>query len=401
MTMQRGTIYKHHGSWFVRYYDLRYENSKRTNKRVTKKLADINDEYKTKASVRLLADKILEPINSKSLSPESSMFMAEFIENHFLPAAVGRLRQSTIKDYTDIFNKHLKNKLQKVRLRDFKTVHGQRLLASITGVSHERLLRIRAVLSATFTWAAREGILDGVVTPMHATSVPGRPSHFKGAVYSINEIENILVQLMSEPVARTVVTVAAFSGLRLSELRGLQWSDFDGENIHVQRTVWRTHVGPTKTADAEAAVPVLPLLKRILEQHRKTVKDSSDIAYVFAGERRGQPLNLANLARRIIIPTITRCSVCRKTKSECEAEASHKFVLNTDIPSWRGWHAFRRGLASNLYALSVAPKLIQAILRHSDARTTMQYYIQTSEAESRAAIEKLESMFPLTDLASM
>ena len=399
--MQRGTIYRHHGAWFVRYYDIRYDNSKRVNKRVTKKLADVNEEYKTKASVRLLADKVLEPINSKSLTPESSMFITDFIENHYLPAATGRLRLSTVKDYKDIFNKHLRDKLKKIRLREFRTVHGQRLLAGISGVSHERLLRIRAVLSAVFTYAAREGVLDGVVNPMHAVSVAGRPSHFKGAVYSIEEIENILVQLLSEPIARTVVTVAAFSGLRLSELRGLRWSDFDGENIHVQRTVWRTHVGPTKTVDAEAAVPVLPLLKRILEQHRKTVKDSSDDAYIFAGERRGQPLNLANLARRVIIPSITRCSICRKTKFECEVDAAHGFVLNTDIPSWRGWHAFRRGLASNLYALSVAPKLIQAILRHSDARTTMQYYIQTSEAESRAAIEKLESMFPLTDLASM
>jgi integrase len=74
--------------------------------------------------------------------------------------------------------------------------------------------------------------------------------------------------------------------------------------------------------------------------------------------------------------------------------ADHEFVLDKNIPTWRGWTAFRRGLASNLYALNVSPKLIQAILRHSNAQTTMKYYIQTQDAESRVAIEKLENLFP-------
>jgi integrase len=169
-------------------------------------------------------------------------------------------------------------------------------------------------------------------------------------------------------VERTVVAVAAFSGLRLSELRGLRWGDYSDESINVRRAVWRTHVGPTKTVEAEAAVPVLPILKRILEAHRGTV-DSQPDNYIFAG-RRGQPLNLANLARRVIIPAIT------------------------GKVDWRGWHAFRRGLASNLYALSVPPKIIQAILRHADISTTLKYYVQTNEPASREALEKLENLFP-------
>src|SRR5882672_8891370 len=361
--MQRGTIFKWSGSWHLKYYDVLYVSGARVKKRVTQKLASVDGEHKTVASVRHIADKLLENINNKSLTPESSMIMSDFIENFYLPAAQHRLRQSTVKDYKDIFNKHLKPKLSKVRLRDFRTVNGQRLLAGISGVSHERLLRIRAVLSAVFTYAAREGILDGI-NPMHAVSVPGRPSHFKGAVYTIDEIENILIQLMNEPIARTAVAVAAFSGLRLSEIRGLRWGDFDGECINVRRTVWRTHVGATKTVESEASVPVLPILKRILEAHRKTVRAAGEDDYVFAG-RRGQPLNLANVARRIIRPAIS------------------------GKVDWRGWHAYRRGLASNLYSLGIAPKIIQAILRHADIGTTLQFYVQTQQAESRAALEKL------------
>ena len=43
---------------------------------------------------------------------------------------------------------------------------------------------------------------------------------------------------------------------------------------------------------------------------------------------------------------------------------------------WKGWHGFRRGLATNLFDLGVHPKLIAAILRHSDVATTMKHYIK-------------------------
>jgi hypothetical protein len=39
----------------------------------------------------------------------------------------------------------------------------------------------------------------------------------------------------------------------------------------------------------------------------------------------------------------------------------------------RGWHAARRVLGSNLYALGVPEKVIQQILRHANVSTTATY----------------------------
>jgi integrase len=98
-----------------------------------------------------------------------------------------------------------------------------------------------------------------------------------------------------------------------------------------------------------------------------------DFSEPTAGEHRGQPLNLANLEARVIKPALA--------KSELKL-------------TWKGWHAFRRGLASNLYGMGVQPKVIQAIMRHSDIGITLGYYVQTPTEETRAAIEKIEEMFP-------
>jgi site-specific recombinase XerD len=67
-------------------------------------------------------------------------------------------------------------------------------------------------------------------------------------------------------------------------------------------------------------------------------------------------------------------------------------IVDRAIPKWKGWHCFRRSLASNLYSLGVKPKVIQAILRPSDIATTLGFHVETSEAESRDALDKLTGL---------
>jgi hypothetical protein len=50
---------------------------------------------------------------------------------------------------------------------------------------------------------------------------------------------------------------------------------------------------------------------------------------------KGTPLNLNNLLNRVILPALRKAVI-----------------------QWHGWHAFRRGLATNLYCLSVQDKTI-------------------------------------------
>jgi integrase len=56
---------------------------------------------------------------------------------------------------------------------------------------------------------------------------------------------------------------------------------------------------------------------------------------------------------------------------------------------WHGWHAFRRGLATNLHRLGVPDKIIQAILRHSNVAVTQGCYIKTVGADAEEAMLSL------------
>ncbi len=397
--MQRGTIIKRRGSWTLMYYDLQFRDGKRRRVRVSKKLAKVSGEYRTKASVRQLADDILAPLNRKQLQPESSLKVADYIDDFYFPSVENRLRPATIDSYKFAFGK-VKAKLG-IRLRDFRTVNGQRLLREVK-VGRRTLVHIKAFLSAVFKHAKQEGVLDGL-NPMTDVSVPGRPTKFRGVAYTIADTAAFLEILESEEelpkkeVARRqtaidVVGVLSMTGLRVSECRGLRWEDWDeaGQKLDVRRSVWETEVGPTKNVASESSIPVIPMLAKILERRRTRVKPHSH-DYIFAGECRGTPLNFHNLENRVIKAALEAARLLLVESGELKPE--ERLPLE-----WKGFHGFRRGLASNLLGMGVHPRLIAAILRHSDMTTTLELYTQIPDNETREALVKLESKFNANDV---
>ncbi len=84
----------------------------------------------------------------------------------------------------------------------------------------------------------------------------------------------------------------------------------------------------------------------------------------FAGERRGKPISLADVAAASCAPPRVKTLEAR--------------------------HGFRRGLGTNLYSRGVPPKVMQEVLCHADARTTEAYYIVAERSETTKAMKKLE-----------
>ena len=163
--------------------------------------------------------------------------------------------------------------------------------------------------------------------------------------YDLEEIKKTLQVL--PPMQRAAVALAAFAGLRRSEVQGLEWSDYDGEDISVNRSVWRGHVEETKTKSSKNYVPAIPPLRDILDKYRSTVS-----VVPIAGGR----LFTTNL--------------------EVMGRKSIKTAMESVGLLWHGWHAFRRGIASNLFALGCDDITVQRVLRHSRVQITQAAYIK-------------------------
>lgn len=65
-------------------------------------------------------------------------------------------------------------------------------------------------------------------------------------------------------------------------------------------------------------------------------------------------------------------------------------AIRTIGVTWHGWHAFRRGIASNLISMGVNEKIVQRILRRSKPHVTKECCIKAFDPDVIAAMRKME-----------
>jgi integrase len=292
------------------------------------------------------------------------MTLTRFTEDRYLPFVEEHKRISTFHGYRNMWKLYLKPHGE-ITLRDFRTVDGERILETIAKgrtLTSTTLAHIKAFLSGVFRHAKRQGVINSE-NPMRDVVLPkGRPPGETHA-YSLEEIMQML-RVLPEPAA-TIVAAAAFTGARKSEVRGFLWENYDGEQIFISQSFWRGHVLEPKTRKSKAPVPVIAQLAQRLELHR-SVSGTPANGLMFPSPA-GKPFNMDALARKVIVPLVMKAGV-----------------------EWHGWHAFRRGLATNLHRLGVPDTTIQRILRQANVAVTQACYIKTADSDAAAAMQQFE-----------
>ena len=363
---QAGSVIRKGTFWYVRYREpvIQGDGTVRLVHR-SRKLTKATGPYQNKRAAEGLAEKILRPLNDGVLVAESTMTLNRFIQTVYLPYAERQKRRSTFVGYRNIWKRYIEPDGNKA-LRDYRTFECEQMLTSVARVHslcRSTLGHIKHFLGGVFRYARRQGMLDSP-NPIRDVEIPrARPSSETHA-YSLEE-EVRMLAILPEPVA-TVVAVAAFTGARKGEIRGFVWEGYDGETIEVKQSVWRNLIGEPKREKSKGTIPVITQLKQFLDRHRVRSGNSRE-GFIFRNPL-GKPLNLDALVGEVIRPAL-------------EAEK---------IP-WYGWHAFRRGLATNLHRLGVSDKVIQQILRHANVTTTINIYVKMVTRDAEEAMKKLET----------
>jgi integrase len=277
-----------------------------------------------------------------------------------------------------------------MRLSDVRTFELQEAMDDITTSTELKkasLFRVKTFMSAVFGEAIRCGLRGRDNTnPVSEVKVRGRKNERKGETfaYSLEDIKTILGALV-EP-SRVLLAVAAYTGLRRGEIVGLKWEDYDGKVIWVRRNICFGQRGEMsvelpKTESSEAPVPVIAPLRKILDAWKAKATIIEDCWIFQAGFTRKKdhpdtlldaakltPASPQNVLRDVIAPALEKAGI-----------------------EWHGFHAFRRGLATNLRALGVDDLTIMEILRHSDVAVTRASYIKRIDEKSVEAMDRLEA----------
>jgi len=126
----------------------------------------------------------------------------------------------------------------------------------------------------------------------------------------------------------------------------------------------------------DAEIKSIPRAKRKYERDAtrvRTERPQPSSGWMFASSSNDTPISLNNVRTRLIQPALKKGRL-----------------------QWKGYHAFRRGLATVLYSLGVPDKIIQRILRHSSLNVTMSSYVKTAAEDVKQEMKKLEKAWKET-----
>ena len=377
--MQSGKTYVKGNRWYFRYQEPFITNGQKVWRDKYINLAP-RERFSSSAAAEKECRQIINDALGKAdtMTADTMQPVNDFIEHFYFPSRKDDLRASTLVGYKNLHSHHLKSRFEGLRLCDLKLQLAQDILNRIARenphLSSQTMKHCKWFSVSVFNLAAQQGAFNPEAkNPFFHAAIPKTPQH-RSEPTRFATLDQVLdmIDVLDEPAA-TVVALAAFSGLRKSEIQGLRWEDLKDNELHVQRTAWRpTHViEQTKTEASRGAVPVIPELAKHLENHRN---DLPADGFIFTGAKMGRPLDLHNLANRVIRPALKKAALEKKSIS------------------WCGWHGFRRGLATNLYELGVEAKTRQAILRHADVSVTEKHYVKPVSEVSAAAMAKFEGV---------
>ena len=359
---QKGQRFETDRAFFLRYYHTD-SDGKRKQKAVL--LAYKSDMYRSWVDVEPFIRRELARVNTDGqVTTTGRTTLTEFVETVYLPWCNANKAAPTVNGYERVWLNSWKPHIGGIALTDLQPAQVTAVLTKHAkdGKGSHTLSHVKWMLSGVYVYAVSEGIVPKNPVPDAKWNV--KVARTKGQTeYSLDTVLAMLRIL--EPIdirAAAAVGLAFFAALRPSEIRGLKWEDYDGSELHIKRTVWRTTVGETKTEGSAASVPVIETLKALLERLRATSAGGFMIQ-----NNRGNPLNLDSLNWRLIAPAMAKAGI-----------------------DWRGYYPARRGISSLVTDSSKNALNSTGLLRHSTPITALKHYTRAQADSIRAAMETIE-----------
>jgi integrase len=197
---------------------------------------------------------------------------------------------------------------------------------------------------------------------------------------SPDEIRAIIAALGDSDGRRPLLLTAIFTGLRISELRGLRWDDVDlkRSELHVRQRADRYNaIGKPKSVAGERVIPLPPTLVNTLRKW-KLACPNGELGLVFPADDGGIE-SYANITRHTLVPTLLAAGVTAPTLDE-HGKPRRDEDGKPIFAAKYGWHSLRHFYASwsiNRKAdggLELPPKMVQQRMGHASIAITMDVY---------------------------
>jgi integrase len=235
---------KTHPVWVGRYReDASAEDSIRMTRQRSVVLGSVR-ELAVRDARRLLSQK-LAAINQGIHKPELMMTFERFVVERWEPNILPMLRYSTARNYRHMIRRHLTPFFGDLRLPEFGPAVVQKFLAEKSKrFAPWTIHQLRSILSKIFRTAQRWEYLEK--NPTRQVQVPSLVNGRDKTTLTPEQVRALFGEL-KEPY-RTMVLLAALSGLRRGEIFGLRrtYVDFEEGSVIVAESSYEGHASAPK-----------------------------------------------------------------------------------------------------------------------------------------------------------
>ena len=332
----------------------------------------------TRAEAERARDDYLAPINQPQVGIGGAILFRDFARIY--ERDVLATQASTTRDRSkSVLKNYLNPEFGDRMLREITLEGLQQYFAGLqaTSLSAESVDKTKDVLSSVLGTAVDYGRLS--TNPCAKIRLKKRKLTKPKPFIRVDQFY-ALMELIQEPYA-TMVYVAVFTALRVSEIAGLLWRNVHADSITIEQRYSRGDWDQPKSEASRATIAVddhvverIQRLKSIEvvvragkgRRRYKVVKSDGPDDLVFQSVKTGTPIRDNIVLSRHIKPAARK--------------------LDLDFVNWQ---VLRRSCATWMDQAQVNVKDAQGLMRHSRASTTQDVYQQVVPEAQRRAVRKL------------
>jgi integrase len=310
-------------------------------------------------------------INADIPTQHAGMTVAELFEHYRrteLSEGCGKTAR-TVSVYTQHMRQHILPKWGEYALGRVRTVAVEAWLRTLPGAPATKA-KTRNVLSGLYQHARRyEFIAANPISLVRQSAIRLKEPE----VLTPGEVHRLMGEL--EEPCRTIVHLAATTGMRRGELFGLKWADVDfvQSQLKIVRSIVDRHIGETKTRGSKRPLPLPEDVIAALRTWRAATAFGKEEDWVFASPQAfGEyPYWPNTILVRQVQPAADRAGITKRI----------------------GWHTFRHTLATLLQSSGAGVKVTQELLRHASPVMTLGTYAQAVTLDKREAQATIAALF--------
>lgn len=335
-------------------------------------------------AARAMRNELLSQRSRGEQMPASSRLHFGDAAARWLNGPVADLRPATRSCYRNALEHHLLDRFGARRLDAITPDDLAALVRQLraAGLAESTIVIVIGVANRVYRYAARRlGWAGANPVSLMLSSERPKPSHGKRRrIFERGELEQTIAAA-GEPY-RTLFTVAALTGARLSEVLALTWETVrveqpaDAEIEFAYQVDRQGRLNPTKTDGSARTIPIPKELARILVVHRQRATRVRPQDFVFATSS-GRPLGQRNVGRALRAAQVR--AVDRDglptfpLLHQLDSDGNAVGVPYGAIPSM---HSFRHTVASRALLAGESVDELAFMLGHRDANVTRAVYVR-------------------------